>query len=126
MTNVRTILIVDDQAEVLQIYSRALEGVGYRVQIAGTAEAAMQLVESAPPDAILLDLTMPFINGMGFLYRLRKGHPRIPIAIITGTVDLDQEEIDEIATLGAALHFKPVSIAQLLAIVDALLNKPAT
>jgi DNA-binding NtrC family response regulator len=126
MTSGRTILVVDDQADILRIYSRALEVAGHRVQIAGTAEAAMQLVEAAPPDAILLDLSMPFINGMGLLYRLRKGHPGIPVAIVTGTVDLDQDAIDEIGTLGAALHFKPVSVTELQAIVENLLHNPAT
>ena len=83
------ILIIDDQAEILQVFSRALEMSGHRVQIAATAEVALKLVETDPPDAILLDLTMPYINGMGFLYRLRKVHPRIPVAIITGASSLD-------------------------------------
>ena len=115
-----TILIVDDQAEVLRIYSRVLEVSGYRVQIAATAEAALKLVEAEPPDAILLDLAMPYINGMGFLYRLRKGHPRMPAAVITGLTNLDTAAIQEIGMLDASLHFKPLTVIELQAIVDAL------
>jgi DNA-binding NtrC family response regulator len=118
-----TILIVDDQAEILQVYSRALEIAGYDVRIAATAEAALKLVEEKPPDAILLDLAMPYINGMGFLYRLRKGHPRMPVAIVTGSTNLDTAAIREIGMLDASLHFKPLSVIELHTVVDGLTRK---
>jgi CheY-like chemotaxis protein len=36
------------------------------------AQTALELVQAAPPEAIVIDLTMPFINGLGFLHRLRE------------------------------------------------------
>ena len=80
----RTILIVDNQPEVLRLYSRGLEVSGHRVITAETVELGMQLVDAAPPDAVLVDLKMPYVNGMGMLYRLRQSHPLLPVAIITG------------------------------------------
>ncbi len=117
------ILIIDDQAEVLRIYSRGLEVAGHVVHTAATAEAAMKVIAATPPDAILLDLAMPYINGMGFLYRLRKAQPKIPVAIVTGTTNLDKDAYQEIAMLDAMVHFKPLSVAQLQAVVDQLLTR---
>ena len=85
----------------------------------------MALIDTTPPDGILLDLSMPYVNGMGFLYRLRKGHPRMPVAIVTGSTNLDKESHQEIVMLDATVHFKPLSVVQLHAVVDQLLTRKA-
>ncbi|HXD76143.1 MAG TPA: response regulator [Vicinamibacterales bacterium] len=123
----KTVLIVDDQPEVLRLYSRGLEVSGYRVVTAESVDAGMQIVEADPaPDAVLVDLKMPFVNGMGMLYRLRKTHPKLPVAIITGMQNLDKEALQEITMLDAAIHYKPLSITQMRQIVDTLLGKEAS
>ena len=119
----KTILIVDDQPEVLRVYSRGLEVSGHRVITAETVELGMQLVDAAPPDAVLVDLKMPYVNGMGMLYRLRQSHPLLPVAIITGMQNLDKETLQEIAVLDASIHYKPVSIVQIRRIVEELLAR---
>jgi DNA-binding NtrC family response regulator len=119
----KMILIVDDQPEVLRLYARGLEVAGHRVITAETVELGMQLVDAAPPDAVLVDLKMPYVNGMGMLYRLRQAHPRIPVAIITGMQNLDKETMQEITTLDAVVHFKPLSIVQIQRIVADLLAR---
>jgi DNA-binding NtrC family response regulator len=119
----KTVLIVDDQPEVLRLYARGLEVAGYRVRTADTVEAGMQLLESEAPDAALVDLKMPYINGMGMLYRLRKAHPTLPVAIITGMQNLDKETLQEMAALDAAVHYKPLNITQLQQIVKDLFEK---
>jgi len=119
----KNVLIVDDQAEVLRLYKRGLEVAGYRVTTAETVEAGMVLIESEKPDALLVDLKMPYINGMGMLYRLRKAHPRLPVAIITGMQNLDKETLQEIAMLDAAVHYKPLTIPQLQQAVNDLVGK---
>jgi two-component system OmpR family response regulator len=118
-----TILIVDDQPEVLRLYARGLEAAGHRVITAETVELGMQLVDAAPPDVVLVDLKMPYVNGMGMLYRLRQAHPRIPVAIVTGMQNLDKETLQEIAMLNAEIHYKPVSIVQIQRIVEDLLAR---
>jgi len=119
----KMILIVDDQPEVLRLYARGLEVAGHRVITAETVELGMQLVDAAPPDAVLVDLKMPYVNGMGMLYRLRQTHPRIPVAIITGMQNLDKETMQEITALDAVVHFKPLSIVQIQRIVADLLAR---
>jgi len=119
----KTVLIVDDQPEVLRLYARALEAAGYKVNTAATVEDGMQLVDTEPPDAVLVDLKMPYINGMGMLYRLRKAHPRMPVAIITGMQNLDTETLQEMAMLEATVHYKPISLPQLQQLVSDLTTK---
>jgi DNA-binding NtrC family response regulator len=124
---VKTVLIVDDQPEVLRLYSRGLEVAGYRVLTAETVDAGMQLVDADPaPDAVLIDLKMPFVNGMGMLYRLRKSHPKLRVAIITGMQNLDKETLREIAMLDAAIHYKPLSIVQMRQIAGILTRTEAS
>jgi DNA-binding response OmpR family regulator len=65
------LLIVDDDGATTQTFARILTLEGYDVRTATTAEVALYENDSWRPDAIILDLWMPFINGLGFLYRLR-------------------------------------------------------
>src|SRR5579872_4582304 len=66
------ILIVDDDATICQTFAAALTHEGYAVRVATTPTEALKQLAIETPHAILLDLDMPFINGVGFLYRLRE------------------------------------------------------
>src|SRR5437899_3874996 len=79
------ILIVDDDETVLQTFAKALSLEGYDVRVAASPLTGLQEIDETPPDAILLDLRMPFVNGIGFLYRLRANetHRHILVPIIT-------------------------------------------
>jgi DNA-binding NtrC family response regulator len=118
-----TVLLVDDQPEVLRLYSRGLEASGFRVLTAESVDGGMQIVASEQVDAVVVDLKMPFVNGMGMLYRLRKDHPRMPVAIVTGMQNLDEGALKEMAALEASVHYKPLSIAQLQRLVEDLVTR---
>jgi DNA-binding response OmpR family regulator len=117
------VLIVDDQPEVLRVYARALEIDGCEALTAGSAETAMDLISTATPDAILLDLKMPYVNGLGFLYRLRATHSHIPVAIVTGLPLLDTQTMQEIEDLQADIAFKPMTIAEVQSVARRLLAR---
>jgi two-component system response regulator MprA len=117
------ILIIDDQEEVRDAFSRALVLDGYETRTAENADSAMQAVEAMEPDAILLDLMMPRVNGLRFLYRLRETHRHTPVAVITGKSDVDDYTVREIHNLDADIRFKPISIAQIHQVVRRLLTK---
>ena len=119
----KTVLLVDDQPEVLRLYSRGLEVSGYRVLTAESVEGGMDILAVEHVDAVLVDLKMPFINGMGMLYRLRKDHPRMPVAMVTGMQNLDKDTLQEITMLEASVHYKPLSIAQIQRLVDDLVTR---
>jgi len=120
--NGANVLIVDDQRVVLRVFQQALEKAGYAVRVADGASVALEAVRAARPDAILLDMTMPFVNGLGFLYRLRETAPDIPVAIVTGNA-VTQETQEELDTLGVAVHFKPLTASQIESVVDTLLHQ---
>ena len=85
----------------------------------------LQEVEETPPDAILLDLRMPFVNGVGFLYRLRAqdAHRHTPVAIITGDSCIDDPAMIELHGLDAEVRFKPMWIDEVVSLTRTLLAK---
>lgn len=62
-----TILVVDDDTNLTQLYEAALTSRGYRVLIANDGEAALSVAEKEKPDLILLDIMMPAIHGLHVL-----------------------------------------------------------
>jgi DNA-binding response OmpR family regulator len=125
MTTPPRILIVDDDETVLQTFSKALAIEGYDVHVAASPLAGLQELVDAPPDAILLDLRMPFVNGVGFLYRLRAqaAHRHTPVAIITGDSCLDDPSLDELHGLDAEVLFKPIWLEEVVSLTRHLLAK---
>ena len=116
------LLIVDDDGATTQTFARILTLEGYDVRTATTAEVALYENDSWRPDAIILDLWMPFINGLGFLYRLRGREDRrdTPVVMVTGDQCLEDTIIDEIHELGAEVYFKPLWLDDLVTLVRKL------
>ncbi len=114
MTPAPRILIVDDDESVLQTLAKALTLEGFDVRTAASPLVGLEEVDTEPPDAILLDLRMPFVNGFGFLYRLRArvAHRHTPVAIITGDSCIDDPAMTELHDLEAEIFFKPIWSAQ--------------
>src|SRR5262245_65245770 len=86
------ILIVDDDEGVTQTFARMLRLEGYEVRTAMNAESGLREAEQSHPDAIILDLRMPLVDGLGFLRRLRAHDAQrdTPVAIVTGDYFLDE------------------------------------
>jgi DNA-binding response OmpR family regulator len=119
------ILIVDDDESVLQTFSKALALEGFDVRVAASPLTGLQELDDVQPDAILLDLRMPFVNGLGFLYRLRANaaHAHVPVAIITGDSCIEDPVLKEMHDLGAELVFKPLWIDEVVSVTRGLLDK---
>ena len=73
---------------------------------------------------VILDLRMPFINGVGFLYRLRavEQHRKTPVVIVTGDQCLDDGVLDELRDLGAQVRFKPLWLEDLIDVARSLVE----
>jgi DNA-binding NtrC family response regulator len=127
-TAISRILIVDDDETVLHTFAKALSLEGYDVRTAASPLTGLQEVDEAPPDAILLDLRMPFVNGIGFLYRLRahEAHRHIPVAIITGDSCVDDPALQEMHELNAEVLFKPIWLDEVISVTRSLLEKRRT
>jgi two-component system OmpR family response regulator len=121
------ILIVDDDESVTQTFASMLRLEGYQVRTAITAENGLRVAEETHPDAIILDLRMPLVDGLGFLRRLRaKDEQRAtPVAIVTGDYFLEDEVSNELRELGAELRFKPMWLEDLVGLARNLLEHSA-
>lgn len=119
-----TILIVDDDEGVTQTFARMLRLEGFKVRTAVSAETGLREAQSSRPDAIILDLRMPLLDGLGFLRRLREHEPahETPVAIVTGDYFLDDSVSTELRQLGAELRFKPLWLEDLVGLARNLLK----
>jgi len=117
-------LILDDDEGVRLTFAQALALQGYIVKAAGSAREALYQIALQRPDAILVDLKMPLVNGVGFLYRLRAdpANHDIRVGIITGEIEVDDATADDLTALGARVWHKPLSIEDLHEIARSLLT----
>jgi DNA-binding response OmpR family regulator len=122
----RTILIVDDDLGVTETFARLLQLEGYQVRTANNAEAGLKEAGTCHPDAIILDLRMPLVDGVEFLRRLRARDTdyKPAVAIVTGDYFIDDAVSDQLQALGAELRFKPLWLEDLLGIVQTLIVTP--
>jgi len=102
----KTVLIVDDEADVLEIVSEMISDMGFQVKTAGSGEAAQHLIASTPVDLVISDLNMRGIDGMALARWARSRYPRLRLAMMTAFATDD---------LKMMLHQK---------MVDTLLLKP--
>lgn len=79
----RKILIVDDEPDFLAVMRTRLEANDYEVTTAANGEDALKHIKNDRPDAVLLDILMPGIDGLEVLKRIRKMDERLPVYIIT-------------------------------------------
>ena len=119
-----SILIIDDDEGVTQTFARMLRLEGFAVRTAVSAERGLIEAAATPPDAIILDLRMPMLDGLGFLRRLREleGRRDTPVAIVTGDYFLEEDISAELAALGAELRFKPLWLEDLVRLARNLLK----
>lgn len=97
----KTILLADDEQFVLVAYKDGLEHAGYNVLLAHDGDETIEVMRSARPDLVLLDLIMPKLNGFEVLQAVRADPDlsTIPIAVFTNLSQLSDEQ--EARNLGA-------------------------
>ena len=120
------LLIVDDDAGVVQTFARMLRLEGYEVVTALNVEAALRAMEAFHPDALLLDLRMPQIDGIALLREMRSHADQrdTPVAIVTGDYFVDDGTVCELRRLGAEVYYKPLWFEDLVEIIRRLLPAP--
>jgi two-component system response regulator MprA len=119
------ILVVDDERAVRESLRRALELEGYQVELAEDGEEALErVVGPAAPDAVILDVLMPGIDGLEVCRRLRTDDNPVPVLMLTARAEVDSR----VAGLDAGADDylpKPFALAELLARLRALLRRAA-
>ncbi|WP_448565006.1 response regulator [Thalassotalea ganghwensis] len=108
-----TILVVDDEPELLSVTSELLTEKSYRVLSAASAEEALQLLENHPIDLVISDVIMPDVDGYQLAQTIEKRHPNVLIQLMSGYTDHSNRPVsDEKYTKNIIL--KPLSSQVLL------------
>jgi two-component system, OmpR family, response regulator MprA len=117
------ILVVDDERAVRESLRRALELEGYEIELAGDgAEALYRLEGDEEPDAMILDVLMPGVDGLEVCRRIRGSGSKLPVLMLTARTEVE----DRVAGLDAGADdyvTKPFALEELLARVRALLRR---
>jgi len=116
------ILVVDDDRAVRDALRRALTLGGYEVQVAEDGERALEQVVQAVPDAVVLDVGLPGIDGLEVCTRLRRLGNRVPILILTAR-DAVADRIDGLDAGADDYMVKPFDVGELQARLRALLRR---
>ncbi|MDV6263102.1 response regulator transcription factor [Rhodococcoides yunnanense] len=120
-----TVLVVDDDADVLSSLQRGLRLSGFTVITASDGAEALGVVSRTSPDAIVLDINMPVLDGASVVTALRAMGNDIPICVLSARSSVD----DRIAGLesGADDYLtKPFVLAELVARIRAMLRRRGT
>jgi two-component system response regulator MprA len=116
------ILVVDDDAPVRRMLVRALRAEGYDVQAAADGGEALAAIERRMPDAVVLDVAMPGVDGLSVARRLRARGLGVPILLLTARDAVEQR----VAGLDAGADdylVKPFALDELLARLRALMRR---
>ena len=117
------ILVIDDEPQILRALGTNLRARGYAVDLAGAGEAALTLAQRHRPDAVILDLGLPGIDGLEVIRGLR-GWTDVPIVVLS----VRDSEADKVAALDAGADdyvTKPFGMGELLARLRAALRRAA-
>ena len=119
----RTILVVDDDAAVLDAIADVIRDEGYRVDTANNGTSALKYLDSHSPQLIYLDLMMPGMNGWQVVEEIRKRYPQsaIPIVLLSAVNRLSEE-----AERLHIKHFlrKPFHLVDVTRLADQLCHRP--
>jgi CheY-like chemotaxis protein len=119
------ILVVDDEPTVLNLCQRMLQAGGYEVVTAPSGEAALRLARDPQHsiDLALLDVMMPFMNGIELAAKLQTAHPGLPIVLMTGFTIREIERI--VADQPYRIMWKPFKTDSLLRMIENSLGQSA-
>ncbi len=118
------VLVVDDDRAVREALRRALTLGGYEVQLAEGGAQALELLAQALPDAVVLDVAMPDIDGLEVCRCLRRLGNRVPVLILTAR-DAVADRIDGLDVGADDYMVKPFDVGELKARLRALLRRSA-
>ncbi len=116
------ILVVEDDRAVRDAVRRTLELADYEVQLAQDGESALELLVQALPDAVVLDVGLPGIDGLEVCRRMRLLGDRVPILILTAR-DAVADRIDGLDVGADDYMVKPFDVGELKARLRALLRR---
>ena len=116
------VLVVDDEPAVRRALERALRLDRYDVELAGDGEEALDALAKAPPDAVILDIGMPKLDGLEVCRRMRQAGDRTPILMLTARDAID-DRVEGLDVGADDYLVKPFALRELQARLRALLRR---
>ncbi len=121
MSDKTSILLVDDDPQLIRLVRANLERLGYRILIALDSRSALQLVEMEAPDLVLLDIMLPEMDGYDVCQRIRE-FSSVPIIMLTAKVE-DNDKVKGLKSGADDYITKPFNVPELLARIEAVLRR---
>ncbi len=119
----KTIMVVDDNADIVTVIKTILEDKGYALQVAYSGQEAFNLLGEQKPDLIILDVMMPQMDGLEVLTRLKGNPVTASIPVIFLTERADDDDVIGGYKLGADFYIpKPFTKGQLLGGINLVLG----
>jgi CheY-like chemotaxis protein len=121
------VLIIDDDELTTATFAQMLRLQGHDVRTSQNAKSALRDTPSIAPDAIIVDLHMPAMDGLTFIQKLRAQEQRgtrTPVAMVTGDYALTPAVTHTLEDLGVTVCFKPLWLEDIAQLTDSLLATP--
>src|SRR3954452_7322802 len=116
------VLVVDDEVNIAELISMALRYEGWQVQMAHTGTSAVNAARDLGPDAVVLDMMLPDIDGLEVLRRMRTTLPDVPVVFLTAR-DAVEDRIAGLTAGGDDYVTKPFSLEELVARLRGLMRR---
>lgn len=116
------LLVVDDDSEVREALGRALKLEGFSVTLAADGAAALDAVREATPDALILDVAMPGVDGLAVARALRAAEDRTPILMLTARAEVG-DRVDGLDAGADDYLVKPYDVRELQARLRAIMRR---
>jgi two-component system, OmpR family, response regulator len=116
------LLVVDDEATILELLSGSLRLAGFEVVTAASGAAAVRAAAVSRPDLVLLDVMLPDGDGFGALRRIRSGGSEVPVIFLTARDEV-ADRVNGFAVGGDDYVTKPFSLEELLGRIRAVLKR---
>jgi len=120
----RSVLIVDDEIGVRQSLKMLLKN-DYEVSLAKNAEEAFSQIKEHSPEVILLDVTLPDLDGFKVLERIKQDHPNIIVIVMTGTMMAEKMVLEAKRLRAYGYVSKPFDIDELRLMITQSLTAKA-
>ncbi|WPO72744.1 MULTISPECIES: response regulator transcription factor [unclassified Streptomyces] len=116
------VLVVDDEASLTELMSMALRYEGWQIRSAGDGAGAVRVARAFRPDAVVLDMMLPDMDGLSLLGRLRRELPDVPVLFLTAK-DAVEDRIAGLTAGGDDYVTKPFSLEEVVARLRGLIRR---
>lgn len=107
------LLVVDDEEDFLSTITKRLQRRGHKAQSAQNCKDALEMLKAYMPDAIILDVKLPDMDGIECLRAIKADFPRLPVILLTGHASM-RAGVEGIASGASDYCLKPVDFDQLM------------